>query len=160
MNNNYTLIEKSIKEKKLYDFFIGKFVKINSSYASIPIDDDFVFKSWLSYIKREDKKESWNTFKDILIRMSRDEIYSWFSIYYLYLFLFHIKDSEWNFFDIQDFINELIGNIIEYKKELMNNFDWVGNKSVSYSIWDDFLRMLDILRKEYIYDFHYEKIKK
>ena len=94
-HSSYDIIEESLKEDKLYELFIGEFIEIKSPYASVPIDDEFVFVRWVHYVERNENKEYlWMLFKEIIIKMSMDENMCWFTIYYLYLFLSHFKKKQ------------------------------------------------------------------
>jgi hypothetical protein len=159
MNYSIEIIEAAIREEKLFELFVGRYVNTFAPYGSLPVNDEFVFYSWISYF--EYKKEDiqlLNLFEEILYKISIDEDFSWFSIYYVYWLLFNKKTTEYLQDKIQIIIDTVINNVISNKEKLKSDFRWSGNKKYNFSLWDDFKRMVNNLSEEYPYNFHVEKI--
>src|SRR5687767_10434190 len=117
------LIQQAIDNQLLYELFIGEHEKSFSNYGSVPTDGEFIFNSWIAYLKNNPHRieQLWSDYIQTMIRISRHAELSWFAMQYLFSFLdFHRMNG--GYLDrTQQVIDEIVINIYQHKAQLQND---------------------------------------
>jgi hypothetical protein len=154
-NPSLNLIANAIERGALYEVFIGLEQKSSSQHASLPTDDEFVFKSWVEYVEHQPQSRDklWDLFKKIILQVSKHPEVGWLSIYYLYSWLSYAKKHNDYPAETQLIINDIITNVSQFREKLVHDFRWTGYEPRQFSLWNDFVRMVDILRQNHSFNF-------
>lgn len=153
------IINDAIKSNKLYELFVGKYHPGQSPYGTTPTDSIFIFESWIEYVSLQiDYIDLWKLFQDTLIKISLDKDFCWFSAYYLNKLVGFCQIHNLSFIDIQLLIDKIINNVIQHKEQLIKDYRWAGEKDYSFSLWNDFVRLVKIMQEKSTYNFHLEQL--
>jgi hypothetical protein len=128
----------AIQKNEFYAYLIGEGpYQYPSRYADIPTDTDYVMKAIKDY-HNEGHPEIYSLLKENILKMSKDQNFYWFSVYYLDAYLSLPAPDEQQ--ESKSFTETVLKNIAARKNELFDNRQWIG-ANMKNGLWGAFSYM-------------------
>ena len=149
-------LKKALRQDELFDYMVGaKGYDYTCPYADTPTYDEVVFVSINEYSKQNNDSSVWPRFEKAWLDMSADPSYSWFALYYLFLYLRNFPNPEAEPIRIKKMLPLLIANIRKTRTALSHDQRWMG-RGLPRGLWDNATRMAAIINREFGLDIRLE----
>ena len=142
-------LQQALQRGELFEYMVGeKGYEYTNQYADVPTDDETVFISVKEYSKVTNDPLIWPAFQRAWVTMSANSNYSWFTLYYLYLYLRHFPDTNQQPIALAAILPLLTTNIQHNKESLSHDQRWMG-RGLPQGLWDNVIQMANTINHKF-----------
>lgn len=149
-SESLTKLHDAVKTARLFDYMTGQVgYSYVSNYADAPTETQDVFNSILDYVNNDDTNPLWEIFEKTWLAVSKDNDYSWLSVYYLFSYLnyYSIKKGKIPQHAV-DTVTGVLNNVAKHKSILSKDKRWVG-KAYKDGLWQDAVRVVNNVNERF-----------
>jgi hypothetical protein len=142
-------LKKALRKGELFEYIVGeKGYAYVCPYADTPTYDEAVFVSINEYYEHTKDSSIWQKFEAAWLAISANPHYSWFALYYLFLYARKFPEPKNQPIKLTEIIPQLVANIRNTKEALLHDQRWMG-RGFPNGLWDNAVKMAAIINREF-----------
>lgn len=142
-------LKKALPKGELFEYMVGeKGYAYACPYADTPTYDEAVFVSINEYYEQTKDSSIWQKFEAEWLNMSASPDYSWFALYYVFLYARKFPERNTQPIKLAEILPRLAANISNTKESLAHDQRWMG-RGFPNGLWDNAVKMAAIINREF-----------